>query len=354
MTTLHQPENTEHNLPADTGDASRTSFWWRSHRITVIVAAWLAAVVAVAGVLVLRSGQEEPVQLAETAGSQVRAQLFVDPNSQAATWVSSHQGRSATASIQKRIAAQPTGKWFGAWSGDITSAVSQYVTPAAEQGKIPVLVAYNLPGRDCGGHSSGGLSSAGEYSTWINGFARGLDGRKAIVILEPDSLAQLDTCLTPEQQQQRLNMLSRAVDRLQSPNVWVYLDAGHSNWVAADQMAQRLDKAGVERAHGFSLNVSNYNPTSAEQKYARELNDALGMSKPYVIDTSRNGNGSQDGEWCNPSGTKLGAAPRMVGDAGMLLWVKAPGESDGACGVAPQSAAGEFVPQLATRLIKGS
>src|SRR5664279_2548897 len=57
----------------------------------------------------------------------------------------------------------------------------------------------------------------------------------------------------------------------------------------------------------------------------------------YIIDTSRNGLGpAPDGalNWCNPPGRALGALPTAVtagthSDA--YLWIKRPGESDGAC-----------------------
>jgi endoglucanase len=330
------------NPGADTPRRSRMSTW--------ILVAWAAVAIVVTSLLL--AGQSERSTEAQSA-TPLTAQLFVDPNSQAATWVKTHEGHPAAASVRNRIANQPTAKWFGAWSGDIKSAVSQYVSLADERGEVPVLVAYNVPGRDCGGYSSGGLTNADQYGAWIDGFAEGLDDRRAIVVLEPDALAQLDSCLGAEQQQQRLSMLARAVNRLQSRNVSVYLDAGHSNWVPADQMAKRLRQAGVEQAHGFALNVSNYQATTDEAQYAAEVNRTLGTAKPFLIDTSRNGNGSQDGEWCNPAGTKLGTAPRMIGSDGMLLWIKAPGESDGTCGTAPSTAAGNFTPELASLLIEG-
>ena len=130
------------------------------------------------------------------------------------------------------------------------------------------------------------------YEQWINGFATGLGDRPAAVILEPDALAQLNSCLDNGQQQARLHMLSYAVKTLRTKNHRVYLDAGHSNWVPAEQMAARLRAADVAQAYGFSLNVSNYDPTDQEIGYATELDRDLGMRKRFVIDTSRNGTGS--------------------------------------------------------------
>jgi cellulase/cellobiase CelA1 len=304
------------------------------------------------------------------------------------------------------------------------------------------------------------------YENWVNGFAAGLGDRPAVVIVEPDALAQLTSCLDNAQQQARLQMLSYAVKTLQTKNDQVYLDAGHSNWVPAGQMAGRLRAADVAQASGFSLNVSNYDPTDQEIGYAHELDGDLGMAKRFVIDTSRNGNGGAGGldglghpavgsssralpgggagalasqlftdpdteaanwvrahpfdprlqeigqriadqptakwfgawsgditaavsgyaiaasrehkvpvlvtydiphlncggrgsmsdarQWCNVSG-RLGSGPRVLDDRGdMGLWVKAPGESDGDCGVGARTQAGEFSPAIATELITGN
>ena len=78
------------------------------------------------------------------------------------------------------------------------------------------------------------------YEKWINGFAAGLSGRPAVVILEPDALALLNNCSGNGRQQARLQMLSYGVKTLQTNDDQVYLDAGHSDWVPAGQMADRL------------------------------------------------------------------------------------------------------------------
>jgi endoglucanase len=118
-------------------------------------------------------------------------------------------------------------------------------------------------------------------------------------------------------------------------------------------MAGQLNSAGVHNIRGFALNVANFQTTGASISYANSINASLGYSARFVIDTSRNGNGS-NGEWCNPAGRKLGTPPQTGGGADMLLWVKTPGVSDGQCGVAPSTPAGQFNPDLAVRLINGA
>jgi endoglucanase len=266
--------------------------------------------------------------------------------SQADAWRSS---RPDDAAAMDMLAQTPTARWFGSWSGDIESAVNSYVSAAASVGETPVLVAYNIPGRDCGGYSSGGTS---DYLSWIRGFARGVGGRKALVVLEPDSLAQA-TCLSGDAQNERYMFLSSAVSALKSAGASVYLDAGHSGWVSADDMAQRLRRANIGAADGFALNVSNFDTTSSEASYGSDLSGKLG-GKHYVIDTSRNGNGSS-GEWCNPWGRAIGAKPtRSTGNSliDAYLWLKTPGESDGSCNGGPS--AGSWWPDYALGLVRNA
>lgn len=98
------------------------------------------------------------------------------------------------------------------------------------------------------------------------------------------------------------------------------------------------------------------NPDSAPAVWVRDNSGDSRASRiqaaKFAIDTSRNGDGS-NGEWCNPAGRKLGVAAQVGGGAEMLLWVKASGNSDGECGVAPTVPAGVFSPELAIRLVDG-
>ena len=59
--------------------------------------------------------------------------------------------------------------------------------------RVPVLVAYNVPFRDCARYSTGGATDTAAYQAWIDGFARGVGDGKAVVILEPDGLGIIPT-----------------------------------------------------------------------------------------------------------------------------------------------------------------
>jgi endoglucanase len=184
------------------------------------------------------------------------------------------------------------------------------------------------------------------------------------IILEPDAIAHtLDNCISDEGQiAERYELLAYAITTLKAnPKVHVYVDAGNASWIKDfSRMVEALKKVGVNKADGFALNVSNFETTDASVEYGNKLSEALD-GEHFVIDTSRNGNGpyTEDGDdqkWCNPPGRKLGTPP--TSDTGIpgvdaFLWVKQPGDSDGACREgAPQ--AGQWWPEYALELAKSS
>jgi endoglucanase len=202
-----------------------------------------------------------------------------------------------------------------------------------------VLVVYDIPHRDCGSYSAGGATSPAAYRTWIDTFANAIGSARAAVILEPDALAELD-CFKPADQASTLALLRSAVDRLnKQPGISVYIDAGNESWESASVIAKRLRLAGIDRARGFSLNVSNFYSTATEQRYGDKISRFLGGRTHYVIDTSRNGRGpAPNGAWCNPPGVGLGPPSTWHTSDPLVdayLWIKAPGESDGSCRGAP-------------------
>lgn len=290
-----------------------------------------------------------------TSSSPLAAlQLFVSPASralkQADLWRAT---RPADADYMTRVGAHPVARWLNEWTGDVTTSVDHELTAAAVGGRVPVFVAFNIPYRDCGAYSAGGASRADAYRAWIRGFASGFRGRKAVVVLEPDAIAGI-SCLAADRQEERYALLREAVTTLGDAGAIVYLDAGHPRWLSTETAAARLAKAGIDRAQGFALNVSNFVSTSENVTYGNALSARVG-GKRYVIDTSRNGLGPAAGDvWCNPEGRALGDLPTTRSSFGLvdaLLWVKVPGESDGPCNGGPSAGAwwGEYALGLAKR-----
>jgi len=296
--------------------------------------------------------------------------------------------KDAAADISAMIRT-PQAVWLtGDSPAEVQREVRQITHRAAGKRELPVLVAYNLPFRDCAQYSAGGATNVAEYEAWIDAVAAGIGDRDAVVLLEPDGLgiipwyspntgSGLEWCRPAEADpataaSDRFAMLNHAVDSLgANPGTRVYLDGTHSAWLGVGDVADRLNRAGVQRADGFFLNVSNYQTTATSLKYGDWISQCLWFgtnaaeggwrqghfeycasqyypstgyadttatdqwyvdnvtnaanppSGPadlthFVVDTSRNGQGPwtppagvypDPQDWCNPPGRGLGARP---------------------------------------------
>ncbi|MDG4859423.1 glycoside hydrolase family 6 protein [Streptomyces sp. T-3] len=306
-----------------------------------------------------KASSKGPETKPPTSGAPpVSTSLYRHTESQVLDWVRANRDDPRRPLIEQRIADQPAAVWFAEYNPDAITSRVRAITSAAGS-RVPVLVPYAIPGRDCGGASEGGAPDLAAYDGWIRKFAAGLGSREVIVILEPDSIAQSD-CLSAGDRAERFAALARAGRALKSanPRAKVYYDAGHSGWNPAVTQAAALRKAGAASAgssDGIFTNVSNFHRTGDEVTYSRAVLAALGgpAGLGAVIDTSRNGNGPPAaGEWCDPDGRKLGRPPTLrTGESRIdgYLWVKLPGESDG-CKGAP----GTFAPGYAHDLVTGS
>ncbi|MDP9866975.1 MULTISPECIES: glycoside hydrolase family 6 protein [Streptosporangium] len=311
-------------------------------RRSVLAALCAALVVATGAAVSVASG-----------ASAADSPFYVDPETSAARWVAANPGDSRTPVIRDRIAAVPQARWFTTTNTSaVRGQVSAFVGAAAGAGKIPILVVYNIPNRDCSGASTGGAPNHTAYRQWIDELAAGLQGRPATIVLEPDVLPIMTGCMSPSQQQETNASMAYAGKKLKagSPAAKVYFDIGHSGWLSAAEAGARLRAADVANsADGISLNVSNYRWSSTEVAYAKNVISASGVSRlRAVIDTSRNGNGPQGSEWCDPGGRAIGTpSTTATGDSVIdaFLWVKLPGEADGCI-----AGAGQFVPQRAYEL----
>ncbi|MBT0993784.1 glycoside hydrolase family 6 protein [Cellulomonas sp. DKR-3] len=228
-----------------------------------------------------------------------RTTIFTDPRSSTMDAARALHGQAKRDALQ--LAAVPSATWFtDGTPAEVKKEVRQLVGRTAT--KVPVLVAYNIPFRDCALYSAGGAADVASYKAWIDGFAAGIGDKKAVVVLEPDGLGiipwyttlngELEHCQPPELDPattdrdvaaERFEMLGYAVDRLQQqPNAAVYLDGTGPYWLAVGDTADRLVKAGVERADGFFLNVSNYELTENDVTYGTWVSKCLAYATQVV------------------------------------------------------------------------
>ncbi len=196
----------------------------------------------------------------------------------------------------------PSATWFTQGTPkQVRKEVHEVVTAAAKAGRMPVLVAYNLPFRDCSQYSAGGAADTAAYQAWIDAFAAGIGNRPATVILEPDGVgiiphyttldgntewcqpAELDPATAASERYVQLN---HAVDALKArPKVSVYLDGTSSAWLNVGEVSDRLLKAGVQRADGFYLNASNYQFTTNQVVFGTWVSQCIAYASvvnPYV------------------------------------------------------------------------
>jgi endoglucanase len=241
------------------------------------------ATVLVTGLSVAMAGPASASAPGRTLAANTR--FYVDPSSEAAqqavTDLLHHQ--VADAATMAVLASWPEATWFTKGTpSEVNSQVKTLVRKAALQQAVPVLVAYDIPLRDCSQFSAGGAQSDADYQAWIAAFAKGLGNRQAVVILEPDALANLpsDCSATSDPtgsiSAARIADIQYAIGVLEAqPGTSVYLDAGHSQWHAVGDMASRLIQAGVAQAQGFFLNVSNFQPTDQSDEYGTWLSKCI-------------------------------------------------------------------------------
>lgn len=198
------------------------------------------------------------------------------------------------------MVATPQAVWLtGGTPVEVEKSVKTTVKQAALEKRVPVLVAYNLPFRDCAQYSAGGAADTAAYEAWIDGLASGLGTAKAVVILEPDGLGIIpynttifgatewcqptvtaeDGTTTPApgaSPEARYEQLQYAVAALKAkaPGASVYLDGTHAGWLGVGEAAYRINKASHDPvtgaalgSTGFYLNTSNFQTTAQSVQF---------------------------------------------------------------------------------------
>jgi len=213
-------------------------------------------------------------------------------------------GDTTDASRLQKVVNTPQAFWLtGGDPSDVQQQVSGIV--ANDNGTVPTLVLYDVPGRDCGSYSAGGAGTDAAYQAWVDGVDAGLGQATAVVLVEPDGLSKLPSdcgSAYPGQDvaaltQARINDISYAAAQTESrdPNALVYLDAGNSDNQSVGTMASRLAQAGVADVQGFFLNASNYQYANNSDYYGTWISDCLA----YATGDNSTGTPVSDGNFGN-------------------------------------------------------
>ena len=213
----------------------------------------------------------------------------------------------------------------------------------------PIIVLYSITGRDMGGHSKGGLPPH-RYIEFIKSISDGIADYKPIIIFEPDAIPHMRK-MANRHFLDRKFLIIDSLKILTQTNAKIYLDIGHPYWLKKVDAVKYLNLFYNKSIAGFSINTSNFVPTEKCINYGDYIASTLGCT--YVIDTSRNGNGVW--ETYNPQEMKLGEIPTTKTKSNYCdayLWIKTPGESDGAVNGWPK--AGRFDAEKTVDLLRGS
>ena len=251
------------------------------------------AALAVAGTLAVTITALAPALAgaAEDDGGLAGSDLWLNPYS---TTLEAAQSLSGQARADAQLLGSiPSANWITKGTPDEARvAVDEIVDAASARHEMPVIVAYNLPYRDCAQYSAGGAADTAGYKSWIDGVAAGIGGRAATVILEPDGLgiipfytpigAAMEWCQPADitdpagAAPARFEQLQYAVTSLKGgAGTSVYLDGTGPSWLGAGDMADRLLKAGVTDADGFFLNASNYQFTTNATAYGTWVSSCI-------------------------------------------------------------------------------
>ena len=260
------------------------------------------------------------------------------------------------------VADQAIALWYTDRATDSAVRSSDLFAGCAS-GARPTIVVYGLPQKDCADKfsSDGTNTNSTGYRQFLQQLADKVANRAVVYILEPDAIGLLTDAQGCGHAAGYAANLRVALDVLgRNPNADIYLDVGY--WTLGDDAqaakvaaaVRQVDTAG--RCKGIALNSANYRPVTEMAESCQRFAKAAAATKAYrcIVDTSRSYAAPPQFEWCNSKTGGMGVPPARNPVSGLIdyyVWVKPPGESDGACTGRTADAmlgpdAGKFFPEF--------
>jgi endoglucanase len=171
---------------------------------------------------------------------------------------------------------------------------------AAGDARFPVFTLYRY-------YPNSGTNAAA-HKSWVTSIAEliGKHQNLCVVVLEPDAFALKERADVDAVLDVAIGILKE-----KAPNAALFLDVGHSDWLAASAVVSRAKAyANFSKIEGFALNTSNFQATDKEVAYARQLHAMT--DKPSIIDTSRNGLGRVPSTIFNPPESEWDPGPKFA------------------------------------------
>ena len=165
------------------------------------------------------------------------------------------------------------------------------IDPAKANGEVPIFTVLRAQATGCSPtYQGGGPAEDRRTMDWYDDLVRVVGDDRVVIAFEPDSLGTID-CLAPSRRDDRLRVLGHGVDVLSKlPNATIYIEAGASDWEAAERTAKQLRAVGIAKVRGFMLNVTHYDWTAANIQHGLEISRLTG-GKHFIINTAENGRG---------------------------------------------------------------
>lgn len=203
----------------------------------------------------------------------------------------------------RRIIRTPRFRWFGSWipqrthgsTPGIYKSTRLYIRQVTHGNpRIGVQIATfrltpwenrlrtHIPSR----------GERGAYRRWIHSMARAIGNRtRMAMVVEPDGPLALEAKGGSSWPFPLLRSTIRTFNALH--HTTVYMDAGSGDWMPARAEARLLAREGIRHARGFSLNLTHFDSTRNEIRYARKVERALARiglrNKHAIISTAMNG-----------------------------------------------------------------
>ncbi|MFK0249139.1 hypothetical protein ACIQUM_30955 [Amycolatopsis azurea] len=307
----------------------------RSRRVAL--AALVAAMVAGCsdGTAIDPAASPEPIPLVGAKGD-----FAIDTSNPAAAWVGRNQGSPLAATVRDRVVGRPNAHLVKATESGVAADVAPYLDAARDTGKQAILLADADAGAACG------TISPVAYSSWGSALGAAVGGRDVIIVLRLGGAA----CKTARPAGERQRLTDEVVSNLRATagKVRIILDVSDLAAQEPAMVTRFLETVAVGKLTGIAVNVGL---NAGDAEVAAMVSKIQLGHLVALQDSSRSGAGGENS--CNRPEARVGPWLTLNPDPGAVqrMWLTTPGVSDGPCGAAPNSTAGEFVPELATLLL---
>jgi endoglucanase len=282
---------------------------------------------------------------------------YNDPDSDGLRWVAANPDDPRTPALSAGLGFESDGSYVPAIPVDLSKPgaaerIRSVIADAARVERMPILViSPSLP-------RVPNCADLVVDNPTLEAIIRALTDRTALVVLMSQAVEQA-RCGAPQAQVDAAAAADRYLTRELAAGEHTAVLIGVGPIVDLDlTIVTSLTRPIVdEGADGVAVDIGGYAPREQKGAWALDLRFALGrgFDRQFFAawDSGRIGDSpTTQIDPCNPADARAGES-RILAEAGdtFPIWLTPPGTSDGPCGLAPSTPAGEFSPDLAWSLL---